>query len=170
MFFETDELLADEINENDAERFYEICNQRFVLKWMKDWEHDLAEIKDLIKYFIKGYKVKNPYKHPFCLALRMKSTQELIGICGFGTKEELDNEVEICYFIDEKYSNKGYMGQVVKNAIEFYFKMVDKDYLCALVDDENINSVKILIKNGFKKVETNDRIKKSYYKLLKERK
>ena len=167
MFFETDELIIDEIKENDSKRFYEICNQNFVLKWMKDWEHNLEEIKELINYFVIGYEIRNPYTHPFCLAIRIKTTQELIGICGFGTKEELDNEVEICYFIDEKYSNKGYMGQVVKNAIEIYFKMVDKDYLYALVDDENINSIKILMKNGFKKIEQNNRIKKSYYKLSK---
>ena len=146
MFFETDELIVDEISENDTKRFHEICNQKFVLRWMKDWEHNLDEVKDLINYFIMGYEIKNPYKHPFCLAIRLKDTQELIGICGFGKKEELDNEVEICYFIDEKHSNKGYMGQVVKIAIEIYFEMTEKDFLCAIVNEENINSLKILLK------------------------
>ena len=149
MFFETNDLLIDKLTADDGVRFYQICNQPFILKWMEDWEHSLKEIQDLLTFFIQGYSVMNPDKHPLVLAVRLKATKALIGICGFGTKDELGGEVEICYFIDENFSNKGYMSQVVEKAINYYFDLTGKSYLCAMVDEKNIPSYRLLQKNDF---------------------
>jgi len=149
MFFETNDLIVDKLTIEDTKRFYEICNKTFVLKWMDDWRHDLSEIEILIKFFIQGYAIMCPDKHALVLAIRLKETKEFIGICGFGRKEELGGEVEICYFIDEKYANKGYMSQVVQKAIKFYFEITNSHYLCAIVDKGNVPSYQLLMANGF---------------------
>ena len=148
MFFETQDLIADNLAMSDADDFHRICNQPFVLKWMADWEMGLVEVRDLLSYFITGYEIKNPEQVPFILAIRTKE-KKLIGICGFGPKEELGGEAEIAYFIDENFSGKGYMGQVVDKAICFYFALTNKPYLCALVDESNTPSKRILLRNGF---------------------
>ena len=149
MFFETQNLTIGKLTEADAGCLHRICNQPFVLKWMEDWKHNLEEIKELLAYFVHGYSFMNPAQHALALAIRLKETQELIGICGFGTKEELGGEVEICYFIDEGYANKGYMGQVIEKAITYYFSLTGQPHLCAMVDERNIPSYRLLKRNGF---------------------
>ena len=149
MFFETQNLVIDELTEADAICFHKICNQPFVLKWMEDWEHNLDEIRGLLAFFTQGYSIMNPAQHALALAIRLKDTKDLVGICGFGPKEELGGEVEICYFIDETFSNKGYMTQVVEKAIKYYFDLTSKTHLCAMVDRNNEPSYRLLKRNGF---------------------
>jgi Acetyltransferases, including N-acetylases of ribosomal proteins len=149
MFFETNDLVIDKLTTDDVVRFHQICNQPFILKWMEDWKHNWEEIQDLVTFFIQGYSVMNPDNYPLALAVRLKETKALIGMCGFGTKDELNGDVEICYFIDENFSNMGYMSQVLKKAINYYFDLTGKSYLCAMVDEKNIPSYRLLQKNKF---------------------
>ena len=169
IFFETVDLLANKLNECDFQRFYEICNQEFILRWMNDWNMDLESVKSLIKYFITGYDIKDPELCPFVIAIRSKNDDKLIGICGFGAKEELGGKAEICYFIDENYSNKGYMKQIVPEAIKYYFNLTKKDFISALVDEDNIPSKKLLVNNGFSyyEIKDSDNILKSHYRLYR---
>lgn len=166
IFFETNNLIADELRSKDAERFHRICNQPFILRWMDDWEMDLDGVKGLLTYFIEGYTIRNPEKRPFILALRTKAENKLVAICGFGSKDELAGKAEICYFIDEHYSNKGYMRQVIPKALNYYFTMTQNDFVSALVDEDNLPSKKILLHNGFCYFEVNDPngILKSHYR------
>ena len=78
---------------------------RLILKWMDDWEMDIDMVKSSLSHFEKGYTACNPEQYPFVMAIRTKDSR-LIGICGFGPKEELSGEVEIAYFIDEIHSGK----------------------------------------------------------------
>jgi len=149
IFFETQDLIANALTLEDTARFHAICNQPFVLKWMADWELDRGEVKKLLRHFIKGYEISDPKRHSYAMALRLKRGGQLIGICGFGPKEELGGEVEICYFIDEIHSNRGYMGQAVKGAIAFYFDHFNEPFLSAMVNSENIPSCRLLRGNGF---------------------
>jgi ribosomal-protein-alanine N-acetyltransferase len=166
MFFETKDLIIEKLTSLDAEDFNRICNQPFILQWMDDWEMDLNQVKNLLTYFVTGYDVKNPEQVPFIMGIKTKE-QKLIGICGFGPKEELGEDAEIAFFIDEAYAGKGYMSQVVKKAVAFYFTMTKKPYLCALVDENNIPSKRILHKNGFiyNKVDDPNGVLKSHYRL-----
>jgi len=149
-FFDTEDLTITKISLDDAVRFHEICNQSFVLKWMPDWQSSFEEAENLIKFFLQGYVSMNPELHPLLLAIRLKRDNILVGVCGYGEKKEIGNEIEICYFIDENHSGQGYMGQVITKAIDFYFDLTKKSYLCAMVDKNNIASYSLLVKNGFK--------------------
>lgn len=166
MFFETNDLIVDKLTLLDAEDFHRICNQQFILKWMNDWEMELEEVKNLLSFFISGYDVCSPKEIPYVLAIRTKA-ECLIGICGFGSKEELGGDIEIAFFIDENYARKGFMSQVVNKAIEFYFSLTNEPYLCALVDENNIPSKRILINNNFTFHNVNDQngILKPHYRV-----
>ncbi|MCL2050972.1 MAG: GNAT family N-acetyltransferase [Lachnospiraceae bacterium] len=165
MFFETKDLIADELILDDAEDFHRVCNQPFITKWMEDWKMSLEQVKPLLAYFVTGYDVRNPEQVPFIMAIRTKERKS-IGICGFGPKEELAGEAEIAYFIDEDCARRGFMSQIIEKAIDYYFVMTEKNYLCALVDEDNIPSKKILVKNNFiyNKVDDPNGIHKSHYR------
>lgn len=169
MLFETKDLYTKKLSVNDAIRFHQICNQQYILKWMVDWNMDLEQVKGLINHFIQGYGINDPEKHPFIMGIWHKVDNKFIGICGFGPKEELGGKTEIAYFIDENYSHRGYMTQIVSKAIEFFFASFDKPYLCALVDDNNFISKKILLKQSFQFHQVNDpnNILESHYRLYR---
>ncbi len=166
MFFMIGHLTVDKLTLSDAERFHTICNQSFITRWMDDWKMTEEEVTGVIKRFIDGYAVSDPAQVPFALAVRLDGL--LVGICGFGPKEELGDEVEICYFMDEKYSGRGCMSEVLPRAIEYYFDMTSRSALFALVEEENISSLKLLLKNGFafvKKCESDGRKKAIYCRI-----
>lgn len=156
ILFQTEDLYGDTLCPQDAEEFHRICNMPFVLRWMDDWQMSLEQVKGLIGYFMQGYVVKDPEKNPYIIAIRHRETGRLIGICGFGPKEELGGDAEIAYFMDEAYTNKGYMSQIVERAVAFYFELTGKSYLSALVDERNVPSKKILVKMGFVYHEVHD--------------
>ena len=169
MFFETDLLYAEKLSIDDSTRFHQICTQPHILRWMGDWNMVPEQIEALISFFIQGYEINNPEKHPFIMGIWHKADSEFIGICGFGPKDELGGKAEIAYFIDERYSHKGYMSQIFSKAVSFFFKHFEKPYLSALVDKNNLISKRILLKNSFRffRVYDSDKLLKSHYRLYR---
>lgn len=88
------------------------------------------------------------------LAVILKSNKQLIGMVGIGNKEEVNNEIEIAYFISENYSNKGYISEASKAMIEWTFINLKLDYLIAIVETDNIPSQMVVEKCGFTKINT----------------
>lgn len=154
IFFEIGELNARALQQEDAKRFHALCTQPSVLQWMDDWDMTLPQTEGLVRHFIKGYAVCDPQQHPFLMAIWHKPSEDMIGICGFGPKEELQGQAEIAYFLDVRHTRKGYMTQVVGKAIDYYFAHFDKPSLYALVDERNLPSRKILLRHGFQKIES----------------
>ncbi|HML49692.1 MAG TPA: GNAT family N-acetyltransferase [Clostridia bacterium] len=154
IFFETGDISARTLRQEDAKRFHALCTQPSVLQWMDDWDMTLPQTEGLVRHYIKGYAVNDPQRHPFLMAIWHKPSEELIGICGFGPKEELNGQPKIAYFPDARHTQRGYMTQVVEKAIDHYFTHFNKPALYALVDDRNLPSKKILLHHGFQKVES----------------
>ncbi len=162
MFFETQDVRADRLTEGDAARFHALCNQPSVLRWMPDWQSTPEEAAGLLAHFLGGYDGADPARRPYVLALRTRQGGELIGVCGFGPKDELGGEVEICYFLDAAWAGRGLMWQVVPRAVAFYFATFERPHLCALVDMANVASLRLLLANGFRPVAAGDGLPAHY--------
>lgn len=83
----------------------------------------------------------------------------------FGIKVNLDS-AELSYIFDSDYTCKGYCTEVVKEAIDISFNKLKLNKLYAYCKEENIASIKVLEKNGFKENGTKDEF--IYYELRKE--
>ncbi|MCO1604718.1 GNAT family N-acetyltransferase, partial [Desulfosporosinus nitroreducens] len=62
------------------------------------------------------------------LAVTLEFNQKLVGMVGIGNKSEVNNEIEIAYFVSEKYSHNGYIGEAVKAMTEWAFNKLKLDY------------------------------------------
>jgi RimJ/RimL family protein N-acetyltransferase len=88
------------------------------------------------------------------LAVTLKDTGTIIGMVGIGNKKEVDNQIEIAYFVSEKYSGNGYISEAAIAMAEWTLKTLGLEYLIAIVEPDNYPSQRIVEKCGFKKLET----------------
>lgn len=150
----TERLVLREFTEADAEELHKICTQKYVLKWMPDWEMPVEELKKVIAWFQKCYANNNVVKMRIMLAVTLKEDGKMIGMVGIGPKPEVDDDVEIAYFISEEYASKGYITEAAKAMTEWALNNTEVEYLIAIVELDNPASNRIVEKCGFKRLET----------------
>ena len=85
-----------------------------------------------------------------------KSKKAIVGgICFHGEPNE-NGEVEIGYGTDDGYRNQGYMTETIAGMVQWIRCNKDVKIIKAETDNENISSVRVLEKNGFKIYQRND--------------
>ena len=80
--------------------------------------------------------------------IALPQTDEMIGMVGMGLEETL-NEVEVAYFMSEKYKRRGYIIEAVNSLVDWCFKVSDIKYLILTIDSANIPSRNLAEKCGF---------------------
>ena len=154
IYIETERLILREFTLNDVEKLHSICSQPYILKWMPDWKRTVAERKEWISWVQNNYLKVTKNVAKIMIAVTLKSNKQLIGMVGIGNKEEVNNEIEIAYFISENYINKGYISEASKAMTEWAFTNLKLDYLIAIVEPDNISSQRVVEKCGFTKQNT----------------
>ena len=154
IYIETERLVIREFTLQDVDELHAICSQPYILKWMPDWERTVEDRKKWIGWIQYNYSKASKNSARIMLAVTLKSGGQLIGMAGIGNKEDVNNEIEIAYFISEDFSNKGYMSEASKAVIEWAFTNLQLDYLMAIVEPDNVPSQRVVEKCGFTKLET----------------
>lgn len=151
---ETKRLVLRQFEQNDAERLHELCSQPYILKWMPDWERSIEQRKEWLDWVIKQYNIATKETARIMLAVTLKETGTLLGMVGIGNKEEVDNEIEIAYFVSEEYSGKGYITEAAKVMLQWAFETLGMEYIIAIVETDNYASLRVVEKCGFEKLGT----------------
>ena len=85
-----------------------------------------------------------------------KTENSIIGsFCIYGEPNE-NREIEIGYGTDEEFQNRGYMTETVGGIIEWSKQQSILKSIIASTDKVNIASLRVLEKNGFKKIGETD--------------
>lgn len=89
-------------------------------------------------------------------SLFLKNTNELIGRVGFlrwdiaNSKAGEGEDIELGYFLDDTYQGKGYAKEACTKLIEAWKEFGNTNYLVCVMYPENIPSMKLANKLGFK--------------------
>jgi len=121
---------------------------------MPDWKISIEERMEWISWVEDQYAKATKNTARIMLAVTLKSDTKLIGMVGIGNKEEVNNEIEIAFFISEEYSNNGYISEASMAMTEWAFTNLKLNYLIAIVELDNISSQRVVEKSGFDKLET----------------
>jgi len=101
-------------------------------------------------------KNKDPLFYTMWLIIEKKSGTIIGGICFHGEPDD-KGEVEIGYGIDEPYQNNGYMSETISGFTQWIFENKKAKIIKAETECDNLSSIRVLEKNGFKITEQTDR-------------
>ena len=149
---QTERLKLRPFRIEDAPALNRIANQEYVLKWMPDWKYSVEDTEKLIRWFISLYPLANKSTARVVFAVELHGS--VIGMVAFGNKAEVDNEIEIAYFISESHAGNGYITEAAKAVAHWALANLKMDYLIAIVEPDNYPSQRVIEKAGFQKIDT----------------
>ncbi|MDA1780257.1 GNAT family N-acetyltransferase [Bacillus cereus group sp. BY9-3LC] len=153
------DIYLQEFTITDAESIYNISNQPEIEKFLPDWKSTKEQrINWVVNYEIPENKAflhavrttTNIDDHILKLGIFKKTTNEFIGWCCTGMKDELPApNREIMYAVSSEYHNNGYATKATKGLINYLFKNTNVDVLNAIAVINNAPSNKVIEKCGF---------------------
>lgn len=150
MRIELDEIVIRDFARKDAEDLFRIVREKEIYRFMRDWADNASVPADYYGYidWLQSQKDSTDVYKNKRYAIALRETDELIGMVGMGLEENV-NEVEMAYFMSERYQRKGYTGKAVKALAEWCFAVSDLRYLILTIDCANVPSCQLAEKCGF---------------------
>ena len=151
MRIDLDDIVIRDFERKDADKLHSIVREKEISRFMKDWTENAPEIKDYYPFidWLQTVKDSTDVYDNKRYAITLKDTDELIGMVGMGLEETL-NEVEVAYFMSEKFQRRGDASRAVNALVNWCFEVSDVPYLILSIDCENIPSCKLAEKCVFK--------------------
>lgn len=171
---ECKDIVLREFLLEDLDAIYNITLQPEIAEFLPDWISTKEKRREwLTKYEINENRefleivpnISNINKrHALRLGIILKKTNELIGWCCSGFKEELPPpNREIGYAISNEYRCKGYTTQAAQGLMKYLFENTNTDVVNATALTYNTPSNRVLQKCGFNHMGSIEIEGKEYY-------
>lgn len=159
---ETERLILRPFVEEDIEPTYQMNLDPAVTKYTGDGGVvDQAEIERRITEDVMGDYQKYGFGR---LAVILKTKNTFIGFCGLKFLDDLD-EVDLGYRFNRDHWGQGFATEAGKVCLDFGFEKLKLSQIIGLVLPENIASIRVLDKLGFrfeKEFEQDDLLLRQY--------
>ncbi|MBW7870241.1 MAG: GNAT family N-acetyltransferase [Flavobacteriia bacterium] len=157
IFAETERLILREILPSDADKMFELDSDPEVHRFLgNDPVKNINQITDAIQ-FIRQQYIDNGIGR---WAIVSKSTDEFIGWAGLKFVTELTNHhkdyYDLGYRLIRKHWGNGYATEAAVASLKYAFEKIGTVEVFAMAETENINSINILKKSGFRWIEKFD--------------
>jgi len=150
MRIETNNIIIRDFERKDAESIYRIVREKNILRFMPDWARNQDSPQSFWGY-IDWHQTKknstNVYENKR-YAIALPHTDEMIGMVGMGLEDTL-NEIEIAYFMSEKYQMNGYTKEAINALVDWCFNVSDINHIILTIDCANIPSCHLAEKCDF---------------------
>lgn len=147
-FLESDRLIFRNFLWSDAQKLFEIRSNEKVMSYMDTAKHQT--IQDAIG-LISKINTSFSEKTGINWVIMEKSSEQFIGYFGFWRLMPEHCRAEIGYALSPEFWGKGYMTEAINTLIDFGFNKLKLHSIEANVNPDNINSIKLLEKAGFKR-------------------
>jgi ribosomal-protein-alanine N-acetyltransferase len=145
---ESDRLKYRQITMEDSESFFEIRTNKNVMEFMgREEMKSISESENLIKSITETFKLGSGISW----GIIEKSTNKLIGYFGFWRIDSSHCRGEIGFALHPNNWGNGYMKETAGKLIEYGFKEINLHSIEANVNPNNLPSIKLLEKLGFRK-------------------
>lgn len=143
---ETERLLLKKIEEQDADRFFEIMSRDKVTIYcgMDSLVHP-EEAVEMIRSFHTSFTIK----HGIRWAIRLKETNEFIGTIGLNNLYLGSKKAELGYELHPDYWRRQLMQEAIRSVVSYAFAELGLYRIGAVTFPENRSSNRLLEKLGF---------------------
>lgn len=145
---ESERLLFRKILLSDSKDLYLIRSEDEVMKYMDVPKMEsLADADKLIK------SIEKSYENETGISWRIveKSSNNFIGYFGYWRIVPEHCRAEIGFALNPKYWGNGYMTETLNSMVRYGFKQMNLHSIEANVNPNNLSSIRLLEKIGFKK-------------------
>jgi ribosomal-protein-alanine N-acetyltransferase len=133
---------------DDSESLFNIRTNEKVMKFMDvEQMSSISESEQMIESIGKSFKLGSGINW----GIIEKSTKTFIGYFGFWRIDSKNCRGEIGYALHPNYWNKGFMKESAMKLIEYGFSKLNLHSIEANVSPDNLSSIQLLEKIGFKK-------------------
>ena len=153
------DIYLQEFSIADVGSINRISNQPEIAHYLPDWKSSFEQRLDWVthyeipasKAFLESAaKTGNIEGRILKMGVFLKDTDELIGWCCTGIKEELpEPNREIMYAISSEHQGKGYATRASLGLIRYLFTQTHVEILNAIALVDNASSMKVIEKCGF---------------------
>jgi len=145
VFLETPRLNIRPFQKDDLSDLCKILSNPRVMKFSLKGAMSEEQVKETLRNYINWYKHNSISMY----AVILKEERILIGMCGiYDQVVDGVNEYEIGYRFNEQYWNRGYATEAVGAVKEFGFNNLYIKRFISIIEDANIASKKVALKNG----------------------
>lgn len=145
---ETKRLYLKEFVKSDAEELFKMRSDDRVLKYLdRDPHKTVEESEIMIEKMIYTYSSKDGINW----IIRKKDTLNVIGYIGYWRLIRENLRAEIGYALKPEYWGNGYMHESLTKVIDFGFNEFCLHSIEANVNPNNLSSIKLLEKFGFRR-------------------
>ncbi|MSU02516.1 GNAT family N-acetyltransferase [Tissierella sp. DSM 105185] len=150
------DIVLREFRLEDLDELYNLTLQPEITDYLPDWKGTKEQRKKwLIDFHMKSNEkflkaIPNIGEQWLNLGIILKETNEFIGWCCTGPKDELPlPNREIAYAISKDYRSKGYTTQAAEGLVKYLFENTNVEVLNAIALTRNIPSNRVIQKCGF---------------------
>lgn len=154
-------LIRETIPE-DVESFYQIYSHPAITEYMEGLYPEVEEERQYVRDYIE--KVYTFFGFGVWTVIE-RETGAVIGRAGFSYREGFD-EPELGFIIGVPWQRRGYAEEVCRAVLAYGWSALEFRQVQALVEPENIPSVRLCEKLGFRKAENVNVGEKEYYRFI----
>jgi ribosomal-protein-alanine N-acetyltransferase len=146
--FDTERLHLRPLSMEDDKAMFAMLSDPVSMEyWSSPALTDIRELRTALKKDIESDATGSS----MCWAVLSKDTQEIIGKCILFQFSHQNRRAEIGYILNREFWRQGLMSEALAAVISFAFTRLDLHRIEADVDPDNIGSLAILEKLGFKR-------------------
>tara|TARA_R110001583_G_scaffold51161_8_gene159762 strand:- start:13407 stop:13910 length:504 start_codon:yes stop_codon:yes gene_type:complete len=143
----TERLIVRPFEDNDFEALHQLLSDPDVMRFSLNGPYCKEKSAD----FMKMCMHKSANNQPSLFAIVDKKSKKFIGSCGFYPQKILgQQELELGYRLSKKYWGNGLATEAAAAVKNYAFDEMGLTRLISLIEKENIASIRVAEKNGFK--------------------
>lgn len=142
---ETDRLVMRKMLPRDAADMFEYASRPEVSEYLLWNPHTTQRFtKNYLHFLQSQYGSKNFYDW----AVTLRSSEKMIGTCGFTSFDLANNSAEVGYVLSSSYWGQGIAPEALKKVIDFGFRELELHRIYARIMDGNTRSEAVAKKCG----------------------
>lgn len=143
---QTERFILKEIEEKHRNNFISLFSDDDIMKYSGT---EVYDPKKQVEFYLKKIKLMYKEKKGIRWAIINKESKAFIGDIGLYNIDFYSNNTEIGYTIEKNFWRKGVASECIKAIENFAFEILNMNRIIAMIDSNNISSIKLSEKLGF---------------------